>query len=108
MFFSSSDLATPEEVEKIYKDLFKNMPLNSQHNLTSLSHKSKNSNPNKEIFKDWALTPLYEEYQKQGKRIYRDFDETRYYSQNEAKRVYEFVKSRYNSKEHNKFVISFC
>lgn len=84
--------------------------MNSEQNLTSVSQKSKHTNPqnsHREVFKDWALTPIYEEYQKVGKNVYKYTDEERYYTEEEVNRVYEFVKNRYNTKEYDKSVVSF-
>lgn len=108
---SNNEFGTPEEVEQLYKDLFKNVKTNSNNpQVTSISQRSKQTNPQdikKEVQKDWATTPLYEEYERSGKNVYRNQNTTKYYTEEEVLQVYEFVKNRYDKKENDKSVISF-
>lgn len=120
-----SEFETPSEVEQLYKDIFKDLPQDTVNNLTSLSQKSKNSghlNSHRDHQKDWANTPLYDEYEKAGvtlkdskfdpaftykktgKKDGIDYD---FYNEEEAKQVYEFVRGRYDSKNYDKSIKSF-
>jgi len=122
---SFSDFETPEEVEQIYREIFKDVP-EAQQNLTSLSQKSKQSgilNSYRDLNKDWSETPLHDEYERVGNNLEgsrfdaevhankggrrNNSDENRYYTEAESRQVYEFVRNRYNGKEYDKSVTSF-
>ena len=108
---SDSEFETPEEVEQLYSNIFKNVKTDSKNlNMTSMSGKSRKSNPQdvqKPAQKDWAETPLFEEFEKHGKNVYTKINETKFFSEDELTRVYQLVKNRYNSKEYDKSVINF-
>ena len=108
---SESEFDTPEEVEHIYNNIFKNVKTDSKNlNMTSLSGKSKKTNPQdvqKLSQKDWELTPLYEEFEKNGRNVYPRQNEIKYFSEDELTRVYNLVNNRYNTKEHDKSVVNF-
>jgi len=101
---------TPEEVEQLYQDLLKNMKEGKPiPDLSSFSQKSKPIalDSKRDMFKDWAETPLYEEYQSRGKRVYPSINENKYYTAEETTRVYHFIKNRYSSRENEKPVTTF-
>lgn len=108
----SSEVDTPEEYERIYQDIFGDVKTNTnQKNVTSISQKSKATNPQdtkrEPAVKDWALTPLYEEYERRGKNVYPNPNEARHYTEDEVARVYEFIESRYGNKANDKAIITF-
>jgi hypothetical protein len=106
---SQEDFVTPEEVEQLYKDLFKNIKPEHIPPLSSFSQKSKPTllDSKRDARKDWADTSLYEEYVRRGKRVYPKINENKYYTDDEVDRVYYFVKNRYNKKDSDKSVSNF-
>ena len=78
--------------------------------VTTISQNSKNTNPQdnkRETQRDWKTTPLYEDFEQFGKAGLRFSNDSTQYSEDEIYNVYEFVKSRYNTKEYDKSVSSF-
>lgn len=108
---ANSDIDTPEEVEQLYQSLLRNVKTNSGFpKVTTVSQNSKNTNPQdskKETQKDWITTQLYEDYEQYGKHEFNHAYDSMFYTESEIYNVYEFVKSRYNTKEYDKSVAPF-
>ena len=108
---AETDLETPDDVDQLYKNILRNAKTNSQiPKVTTVSQNSKNTNPQdskRETQRDWKTTPLYEDFEQFGKAGLRFSNDSTQYSEDEIYNVYEFVKSRYNTKEYDKSVSSF-
>ena len=64
---------------------------------------TKETNPQdstKDPPKDWAETPLYDEFLRVGVRAFTDVSDPKYFTEEELSIIYEFVKHRYTDKEY--------
>ena len=108
---AGTEFDTPDEVDQLYKNILRNAKTNSQiPKVTTISQNSKNTNPQdskRETQRDWKTTPLYEDFEQYGQAGIRFSHHSTNYSEDEIYNVYEFVKSRYNTKEYDKSVSSF-